>query len=211
MIALYIVLGVLALLLVLFCVRINCVFAAGFSNKNGAYVELYIKYLFFKANILPAEEKAAEEADKAEEAKEDKNKKDEPEKEKQPLSVQALYRIFIALSERVSNLLSFIVSRSVTIRNFELEASVGTSDPMMTGLAIGGANAFVYGLLAVLDRNMKLKNFTVDISPDWNTELIRGGLSLVIHTNILNILTICFKAAMILIRARSLMKRVGKD
>ena len=44
---------------------------------------------------------------------------------------------------------------------------------MLTGLAIGGANAFVYGLLGMVDSKMKLKSFYVSIEP----ELEPGKLS----------------------------------
>ena len=42
-------------------IRINCVFTVGFSSKDGGYVELYIKYLFFKKSILPIRGKACAE------------------------------------------------------------------------------------------------------------------------------------------------------
>ena len=210
--ALCIILGIAALIVILMLVRINCVFAAGFSSRDGGYAELYIKYLFFKKSILPLEEKLARR--EAEKEEEEQGSEETEKEEKNGLSIIKIYRVVKGISDNVNNLIKFIAERSVTIRDFRIESQIGTSDPMLTGLAIGGANAFVYGLLGMIDSKMKLKSFYVDIEPDWGREIVRAGMYTVINTNIINILTICAKAGVILIKARMLIKDCsgkGKD
>lgn len=209
--ALCIILGIAVLLAVLMIIRINCVFTVGFSSKDGGYVELYIKYLFFKKSILPIEEKLAQrEVEKEEEKTPEQNE----EEKTGGLGIIKIYKVIKGISGDVNGLIKFIAERSVTIRDFRIESQIGTADPMLTGIAIGGANAFVYGLLGMLDSKMKLKSFYVSIEPDWSREIVRAGMYTVINTNIINILTICAKAGVILIKSRRLIKdcsRKGKN
>lgn len=209
--ALCIILGIAVLLAVLMIIRINCVFTVGFSSKDGGYVELYIKYLFFKKSILPIEEKLAQrEVEKEEEKTPEQNE----EEKTGGLGIIKIYKVIKGISGDVNGLIKFIAERSVTIRDFRIESQIGAADPMLTGLAIGGANAFVYGLLGMLDSKMKLKSFYVSIEPDWSREIVRSGMYTVINTNIINILTICAKAGVILIKSRRLIKdcsRKGKN
>ena len=192
-------------------IRINCVFTVGFSSKDGGYVELYIKYLFFKKSILPIEEKLAQrEVEKEEEKAPEQNE----EEKTGGLGIIKIYKVIKGISGDVNGLIKFIAERSVTIRDFRIESQIGAADPMLTGLAIGGANAFVYGLLGMVDSKMKLKSFYVSIEPDWSREIVRSGMYTVINTNIINILTICAKAGVILIKSRRLIKdcsRKGKN
>ena len=192
-------------------IRINCVFTVGFSSKDGGYVELYIKYLFFKKSILPIEEKLAQrEVEKEEEKTPEQNE----EEKTGGLGIIKIYKVIKGISGDVNGLIKFIAERSVTIRDFRIESQIGAADPMLTGLAIGGANAFVYGLLGMVDSKMKLKSFYVSIEPDWSREIVRAGMYTVINTNIINILTICAKAGVILIKSRRLIKdcsRKGKN
>ncbi len=209
--ALCIILGIAVLLAVLMIIRINCVFTVGFSSKDGGYVELYIKYLFFKKSILPIEEKLAQrEVEKEEEKTPEQNE----EEKTGGLGIIKIYKVIKGISGDVNGLIKFIAERSVTIRDFRIESQIGTADPMLTGLAIGGANAFVYGLLGMVDSKMKLKSFYVSIEPDWSREIVCAGMYTVINTNIINILTICAKAGVILIKSRRLIKdcsRKGKN
>lgn len=209
--ALCIILGTAVLLAVLMIIRINCVFTVGFSSKDGGYVELYIKYLFFKKSILPIEEKLAQrEVEKEEEKTPEQNE----EEKTGGLGIIKIYKVIKGISGDVNGLIKFIAERSVTIRDFRIESQIGAADPMLTGLAIGGANAFVYGLLGMVDSKMKLKSFYVSIEPDWSREIVRAGMYTVINTNIINILTICAKAGVILIKSRRLIKdcsRKGKN
>ncbi len=209
--ALCIILGIAVLLAVLMIIRINCVFTVGFSSKDGGYVELYIKYLFFKKSILPIEEKLAQrEVEKEEEKTPEQNE----EEKTGGLGIIKIYKVIKGISGDVNGLIKFIAERSVTIRDFRIESQIGAADPMLTGLAIGGANAFVYGLLGMVDSKMKLKSFYVSIEPDWSREIVRAGMYTVINTNIINILTICAKAGVILIKSRRLIKdcsRKGKN
>ena len=209
--ALCIILGIAVLLAVLMIIRINCVFTVGFSSKDGGYVELYIKYLFFKKSILPIEEKLAQrEVEKEEEKAPEQNE----EEKTGGLGIIKIYKVIKGISGDVNGLIKFIAERSVTIRDFRIESQIGAADPMLTGLVIGGANAFVYGLLGMVDSKMKLKSFYVSIEPDWSREIVRAGMYTVINTNIINILTICVKAGVILIKSRRLIKdcsRKGKN
>lgn len=209
--ALCIILVIAVLLAVFMIIRINCVFTVGISSKDGGYVELYIKYLFFKKSILPIEEKLAQrEVEKEEEKSPEQNEEDKT----GGLGIIKIYKVIKGISGDVNRLIKFIAERSVTIRDFRIESQIGTSDPMLTGLAIGGANAFVYGLLGMIDSKMKLKSFYVSIEPDWSREIVRAGMYTVINTNIINILTICAKAGVILIKSRRLIKdcsRKGKN
>ena len=209
--ALCIILGIAVLLAVLMIIRINCVFTVGFSSKDGGYVELYIKYLFFKKSILPIEEKLAQrEVEKEEEKTPEQNE----EEKTGGLGIIKIYKVIKGISGDVNGLIKFIAERSVTIRDFRIESQIGAADPMLTGLALGGANAFVYGLLGMVDSKMKLKSFYVSIEPDWSREIVRAGMYTVINTNIINILTICAKAGVILIKSRRLIKdcsRKGKN
>lgn len=183
--------------------RLRLIFSAGLSGRDGVYVELYIKIWFFKLRLFPAEKKAAKEIADAEPEKAGTDKK------KSAPSFGSLYGAARGLSKDIRELLGFMIKHNVVVRDFSLEARIGTDDPMKTGMAVGAADAFVYGLLGIMDKSMGLKRFSVSVEPDWNSEKIKAGFYTEIYTRIIIILGIIFKALKILIKARRIFKKKG--
>ncbi len=202
MLALFIIAAIVSLLVILAFVRINAVFTLAFEDDIKG-MELYIQYLFIKKTLFPVFKEDEKEAEHKEEEEKAPAKKH---KSTKSANIKKIYALIRALDKEITGLLNFIVSSAVTIRNLVIEARVGTDDPMLTGIAVGGADAFIYSILGILDNSAKLKHFRIEISPDWNNEVIKGGIFVKVHTNIFNILRLLFRLAVIYVKLRKVSK-----
>lgn len=204
MLALYIIIAVFALLFVLSFIKLNVHFSLAFEDKIEG-LELTVQYLFIKRTILPSALKEPEEDDM-----QSKDETEPKEEKKKTLTVKMIYYLFRELRDDIFRLLEFILLHTVRIDKFTLETRIGTQDPMITGMATGAANGFIYNILALLDRHKLLKRFSVSIDPDWNNRVIKGGLYVKVYTTIFNVLRLAFIALGILLRALWLMRRYRK-
>lgn len=203
MLAVLIIAAVLLFLLMISLIPINAVFTVSYSDGLEG-MELFIKFLFIKIPVFPKSKKADKMPEKQEQTDEkhtgDKNKADTLR------SVKKIYRLLIDLSEDILKIVSTLVSRTIGIKNFVIEARIGTEDAMLTGMTVGAANGFIYSLIGLMDGGMKLKQFSVSIEPDWNNRIIDAGAYIKLYTSIFNIAALIAVIIPALFKARKLLR-----
>ncbi len=199
MLALYIIGGVVLVLAILSLIKINAHFTLAFENKLDG-LEMEIQYLFFRKVIFP----------KSEQENTENSENEEKPKKNGKLSVKAIYYTVRRLKGDILRVVRFLALKTVKVEKFRLETRIGTSDPMFTGIAVGAANGFVYNSLAMLDRHKLLKSFSVTINPDWNSEIVKGGVYVKIYTNIFTLLRLGCIVLWVMLKALRLMKEFEK-
>lgn len=194
MIALYIILAVIALIVILFSIKVSV---------TAVYDETFtldIKWLFIKLRIYPEDEekKAKKEAKKAEKEQKKKNsKKEKPKKEKTEESASPKGNIFKdfynnqgfaatvnLIRTAAAQLGGFLkgVYRAFVIENLTvlLKVSAG-DDAAQTAVKYGKVCSAVYPAMGFICSNMKVKQYDVNVVPDFisaeNTATFKLSLS----------------------------------
>ena len=194
MIALYIILAVIALIVILFSIKVSV---------TAVYDETFtldIKWLFIKLRIYPEDEekKAKKEAKKAEKEQKKKNsKKEKTEKEKTEEPSQPKSNIFKdfynnqgfgatvnLIRTAAAQLGGFLkgVYRAFVIENLTvlLKVSAG-DDAAQTAVKYGKVCSAVYPAMGFICSNMKVKQYDVNVVPDFisaeNTATFKLSLS----------------------------------
>lgn len=200
MLALYVITGFVLIVSILLLIKVNVHFTFAFENKvEGLEVEL--QYLFLKKVFIPSHKKEKNEHS----IKQDNTKKDSK------FSIELMYYLARRLKRDIFKALNFIVLKTAKVERFTFESRIGTDDPMLTGIATGAVNGFVYNSLALLDRHGLLKSFRVDICPDWNNKVFKGSLYVKIYTNIFTVLRLAFIILFIALKALRLIKKFRKE
>ena len=194
MIALYIILAVIALIVILFSIKVSV---------TAVYDETFtldVKWLFIKFRIYPEDEekKAKKEAKKAEKEKKKKNsKKEKHKKEKTEESASPKSNIFKVfynnqgfaatvnlIRTAAAQLGGFLkgVYRAFVIENLTvlLRVSAG-DDAAQTAIKYGKVCSAVYPAMGFICSNMKVKQYDVNVVPDFisaeNTATFKLSLS----------------------------------
>ena len=194
MIALYIILAVIALIVILFSIKVSV---------TAVYDETFtldIKWFFIKLRIYPEDEekKAKKEAKKAEKEQKKKNsKKEKPKKEKTEESASPKSSIFKdfynnqgfaatvnLIRTAAAQLGGFLkgVYRAFVIENLTvlLKVSAG-DDAAQTATKYGKVCSAVYPAMGFICSNMKVKQYDVNVVPDLisaeNTATFKLSLS----------------------------------
>lgn len=194
MIALYIILAVIALIVILFLIKVSV---------TAVYDETFtldIKWFFIKLRIYPEDEekKAKKEAKKAEkEQKKNNSKKKKPKKEKTEESASPKSNIFKdfynnqgfaatvnLIRTAAAQLGGFLkgVYRAFVIENLTvlLKVSAG-DDAAQTAVKYGKVCSAVYPAMGFICSNMKVKQYDVNVVPDFisaeNTATFKLSLS----------------------------------
>ena len=194
MIALYIILAVIALIVILFSIKVSV---------TAVYDETFtldIKWFFIKLRIYPEDEekKAKKEAKKAEKEQKKKNsKKEKPKKEKTEESASPKGNIFKdfynnqgfaatvnLIRTAAAQLGGFLkgVYRAFVIENLTvlLRVSAG-DDAAQTAIKYGKVCSAVYPAMGFICSNMKVKQYDVNVVPDFisaeNTATFKLSLS----------------------------------
>ena len=194
MIALYIILAVIALIVILFSIKVSV---------TAVYDETFtldIKWLFIKLRIYPEDEekRAKKEAKKAEKEQKKKNsKKEKHKKEKTEESASPKSNIFKdfynnqgfaatvnLIRTAAAQLGGFLkgVYRAFVIENLTvlLKVSAG-DDAAQTAVKYGKVCSAVYPAMGFICSNMKVKQYDVNVVPDFisaeNTATFKLSLS----------------------------------
>lgn len=194
MIALYIILAVIALIVILFSIKVSV---------TAVYDETFtldIKWFFIKLRIYPEDEekKAKKEAKKAEKEQKKKNsKKEKHKKEKTEESASPKSNIFKdfynnqgfaatvnLIRTAAAQLGGFLkgVYRAFVIENLTvlLKVSAG-DDAAQTAVKYGKVCSAVYPAMGFICSNMKVKQYDVNVVPDFisaeNTATFKISLS----------------------------------
>lgn len=194
MIALYIILAVIALIVILFSIKVSV---------TAVYDETFtldVKWLFIKLRIYPEDEekRAKKEAKKAEKDQKKKiSKQEKPKKEKTEESASPKSNIFKdfynnqgfaatvnLIRTAAAQLGGFLkgVYRAFVIENLTvlLKVSAG-DDAAQTAVKYGKVCSAVYPAMGFICSNMKVKQYDVNVVPDFisaeNTATFKLSLS----------------------------------
>ena len=185
MTAVWILLGITALFIVLFSVRISVDISFSADKGSSSEYAAELRYWFLRFKILPKEKAAVKAEDK---------KTGGEEKPKKKRSVQSplrlLKEVYPDLKDGLFKILGYILTKAVTINELNISADFGFDDPSKTGMTTGAAYAAVYNIIGLLDKHMKLRKRTVSIDPDFDEEKMKIGVFASLYTNMWHILAI---------------------
>ena len=145
-----------------------------------------------------------------------KEKKDVPRKEEKadkkektsPLNVIKFIRENVDDIKRlITDVVGYTTKKLIRFEAFSLDACVGTDDAMNTALIYGGASAFIYNAVGVLERNVKMNGIRINFQPDFTESKIFIEFQCIIKTRIHNVLGWAFLA---LRRALPILKKRGE-
>lgn len=175
MIVLYVLLGIIAAIVLLFSVKISV------DLQYSETFDLFLKVLFIKIRLLPAKPKKAkpkeepkEEEPPPEEPKEEEEpKKDEPKGENFVMKfyheqgfdgvIQFLADILSALNTMMGD----IFKRSFVVEKLYLDMQVTKKDAAETALAYGKTCAAVFPALGYMCNEMRVRRYSANIYPDY--------------------------------------------
>lgn len=179
MTALYIILGIIALIVILFSIKVSVTveYADSFS--------LDVQWLFIKAHIFPQteEQKAKKAAKKAKKEEKKKKKKPEEEKKEEDKPSEPQKNIFKEFYENqgfgatveliqtaAAQLGGFMGSiyRAFVIENLKLLLKVSSGDDAaQNAIKYGKVCSAVYPSMGFICSNMKVKKYEVNVVPDF--------------------------------------------
>lgn len=176
MTALYIILAIIAIIIIIFCVKVKvtAVYDESFS--------LDIQWLFIKKRIYPESEKAK--AKKAEKEKNKKPKEEKPKKEKEPKDPNApkegnIFTDFYhnqgfdatinLIKTAAKHLGGFFkgIYKAFTIENLTILLKVADYDAAQTAIKYGKVCSAVYPSMGFIVSNMRVKQYDVNVVPDF--------------------------------------------
>lgn len=176
---------VLLLLLLLLPARLRAYFR---YETDDTEAELILRYGFIKCDLLSPHEKPER---KKKKEKEKEKSGDDAAKNKRG-RVRKVLSFAKANKEQVKNsvysIMNYLFKRFVTIESLKLKMVIGTGDAMETGLLFGSICAFVFTVLGVADKKMKLKKHETDLKPDFDKPHIFAEAEVIIRTSILKAL-----------------------
>ena len=178
---------VIILVLLLFLpVRLEIIYE---SEETEEKVKLIIKYGFIKYRIRPNKSQKQSEKNKE---KEEKTKENGFSYEKKKAELQKYIRIFNAVKEDVSKLLSYAAKRAVVFDKIAVKSEFGFDDSMHTGTFTGLYNGFVYSIMGVLHHTSNLKNMDVKLQPIFGKKCFNIHFSCILHIKTAHIIVIAF-------------------
>ena len=177
MIALYIILGIIAAITLLFCVKISV------ELRYEDDFDVFVKVLFIKIRLLPAGEKKPkkEKKPKEEKPKEEKKEEEEPKEEKPaaPKGENILKRFYhqqgfegvmLFLADVLAAMNTFfgdICKRSFVLEKLMLRLRVSRGDAAETAIAFGKTCAAVYPALGYICTNLRVRQYDADVQADY--------------------------------------------
>lgn len=204
MIALYIILIILAVIMLIMFIPVDCVIDISYNDDENRG-NIIVKYAFFKIKILPSEPK--EEKEEPTEETEEK-----PKKERDIKAVINLVKtVYTELKDEIFGLIGHFFKRTIRIKELNISAKFGTGDPMYTGIVTGTVNAAVYNAVSLIDRKMKLDKWNVSLDSDFDNACLSAGLYCKIRTRIAYVLKLGLMAAIILLKILIINRRIKKN
>lgn len=127
---------------------------------------------------------------------------EKPEKEQAPEKGLGITRIAAFAKQESENIkeliyavLGYLFKHLIRIESLDTRLILGLEDAMNTGLAFGSAAAFLYTVLGVIDRNMRLEKHKELYRPDFENPNIQAGVECIISTNLFHAVAILLIAA----------------
>lgn len=202
--ALYIALIILAVIMIILLINIDCVidFSYNKDNRDGMVM---LRYAFIKIKLFPSEKDVSIAAKESEKEIE----KAEPERDKDILgTIRFAKKMFDALKTDVIKLLDHLLRRTIRIKELNISSLLGTGDAMYTGIAFGSANAAVYNFIALLKRHTEIDKWNVNIDADFDSACLSAGVYCKIRTSLAHILSLGIHALFVLLKALRLTKKL---
>ncbi|MCH5211978.1 MAG: DUF2953 domain-containing protein [Oscillospiraceae bacterium] len=187
MTALIVIAIIIAVFAILFSIPISCRFY--FRYHNEIEQDFSLKYGFIriggpKKDRQP-DKKETVQKDKTD--KKEKNKEDKKENKKavSPKDIIAFVRENIsAIKETIYAVLGYMFKRMVKINKLRIKLVLGVDDAMETALIFGAASAFIFNVIGVMDRKMRLKKHITEIKPAFDDPHIFAETEIKLSTSI---------------------------
>lgn len=173
MIALYIILGIIAAIVLLFCVKI------GVELRYEDDFEVFLRVLGLRFRLLPAKEKKPKKEKPKKEKPEKEEKPEEAPKEEKPKGENIVMRFyheqgfdgtmqFLAdVLGALNTMLGDIFKRSFVLEKLMLRLRVSKRDAAETALAFGKTCAAVYPALGYICTNLTVRQYDADVQADY--------------------------------------------
>lgn len=175
MIALYIILGIIAAIVLLFCVKI------GVELRYEDTFEVFLRVMGLRFRLLPAKEKKPKKEKPKKEKPEKEKKEKEPEKtdEEKPKGENIVMKFyheqgfdgtmqFLAdVLAALNTMLGDIFKRSFVLEKLMLRLRISKPDAAETALAFGKTCAAVYPALGYICTNLYVRRYDADIQADY--------------------------------------------
>ena len=173
MIALYIILGIIAAIVLLFCVKI------GVELRYEDDFEVFLRVLGLRFRLLPAKEKKPKKEKPKKEKTEKEEKPEEAPKEEKPKGENIVMRFyheqgfdgtmqFLAdVLGALNTMLGDIFKRSFVLEKLMLRLRVSKRDAAETALAFGKTCAAVYPALGYICMNLTVRQYDADVQADY--------------------------------------------
>ncbi len=173
MIALYIILGIIAAIVLLFCVKI------GVELRYEDDFEVFLRVLGLRIRLLPAKEKKPKKEKPKKEKPAREEKPEEEPKEEEPKGENIVMRFyheqgfdgtmrFLAdVLAALNTMLGDIFKRSFVLEKLMLRLRVSKRDAAETALAFGKTCAAVYPALGYICTNLTVRKYDADIQADY--------------------------------------------
>ena len=150
---------------------------AVFEINNGK--DFYIKVLFIKIR-RPKKKKS-------------KKKKASAAGKKKKTKPFDIIKIILAVKEDIEKFIDFAAEKCTVIEQLSFKLDFGLGDAAQTGIATGGLNAAVYSLVSVVHHKTVLKEWKIDINPDFQTEKFHAEFLCIARTRLLHIIRMGIK------------------
>ena len=190
MVALYILLGLIALIILIFCIKIT------FELIYDETFSFAIKILFITINIYPENDlerfkkKKKEEPPAEDKPKDEKPKEEKPAEEPKENFVQRFYRVqgFDGVVEFLKDILralngffGYVIKKAFVIEKLFLQMYVASGDAAEAAIDYGRTCAAVFPALGYICSTMKVRKYDADINVDYlakkSTAMINTAVS----------------------------------
>lgn len=165
MLLLYILLGIILLFLIILLIPIKII--AKYRLNNFI---LYLKFAFFKLNILPSESEDEKEKKKSKKRKKSKKVKEADQKNKTDSTKERNISWFIDLLKKIANLAQGVLKdlfKHIIIKKMLISISVAGENAAETAINYGHYCSVVYPAVGIIAEHTKCEKYGVDISPNF--------------------------------------------
>lgn len=212
MLAVYVILGIIALILLLLICPVRFKFSYDDELKVSA------GYLFLKYSIVPARPKSAKKIKKQKKEKLTKEKDSSfKEIKKNPFKKMVEEDGFAAAISETCRLIKLLLNRlrillsHTVIKKLRLSISVGGDDAADTAIQYGGVCAAVYPLVGIAASFVKLQGQQIDIAPDYSESKSEIKIAFTAKLRLFHILSAAIYAAVKYIKIKLENTKIKKD
>lgn len=179
MTAIIIIAAVIAVFAVLFSVPVSC--GIYFRYDHGIEQDIVFKYGFIRLRLPGRKEKTKKTEPEKPAKSEAKKKRGGPAPK---LLITFARENKTRIKETVYAVLGYIFKRLIKINRLKIKLVLGLDDAMDTALVYGAAAGFIFNVLGVMDRKMRLGKHTTEIKPAFNDPHIFAEIEAKISTSI---------------------------